>query len=115
MGGSPKSSGAEKKRRKLPTGSGPGAGDECPPKFRAVVMGPAPGVIPGTWLDLVLDQTSAPPRVVFTDLATGAVVGSLAAIPDLKVLIDCLKSQVDYRAHVDAVTGGRVDVTVVKQ
>jgi hypothetical protein len=70
---------------------------------------------PGTWLDLVLDQSNVPPRVVFADLATGAIVGSLAAIPDLDVLIQCIRSHVAYRAHVDSVAGGRVDVTVVKQ
>lgn len=55
-----------------------------------------------------------PPRVVFVDLANGATVGSLTAIPDLDVLIECLRTEA-YRAHVDSVTSGRVDVTIIKQ
>lgn len=116
MGGSTKNTGdSDSRRRKRLGGDGGQPDDRCPIKFRAVITGPAAGIMPGTWLDLVLDQTSAPPRVVFTDVASGAIVGSLAAVPNLDVLIECLRSQVEYRAHVESVDGGKVDVTVIRQ
>ena len=36
-------------------------------------------------------------------------------IPDLDVLIRCLEVGVAYRAYVESVAGGRVDVTVIQQ
>ncbi len=112
MGGSTTTNSTKKKRRAAQSGGG---GDDCPLKLRAVITGPASGVSPGTWLEVKLDRTSSPPRVVLFDLAGGSIVGSLTGIPDLDVLIRCLENGVDYRAYTDTVAGGRIDVTVVKQ
>ena len=112
MGGSTTTNSVRKKRRAVQSGGG---GDDCPVKLRAVITGPASGVSPGTWLEVKLDRTSSPPRVVLFDLASGTIVGSLTGLPDLDVLIRCLENGVDYRAYTDAVAGGRIDVTVVKQ
>ena len=112
MGGSTTTNSARNKGRPAYSSGG---GDDCPLKLRAVITGPASGVSPGTWLEVKLDRTSSPPRVVLFDLAGGSVVGSLTGIPDLDVLIRCLENGVDYRAYTDAVVGGRIDVTVVKQ
>lgn len=113
MGGSStKSSTSRRKARAAGTG---GEGDGCPTKLKAIITSPARGISPGAWLDVTLDQTLAPPRVVLFDLTSGNIVGSLTGIPDLDVLIRCLQNDVSYRAYVEGVTGGRVDVTVIKQ
>ncbi len=112
MGGSTTTNSTRKKGRAARLG---GDGDDCPLKLRAVITGPASGVSPGTWLEVKLDRTSLPPRVLLSDLASNAIVGSLTGIPNLDVLIRCLENGVDYRAYTDAVAGGRIDVTVVKQ
>ncbi len=112
MGGSSTTNSIRRKAR--PTQSG-GGSDDCPVKLRAVITSPASGIGPGTWLEVKLDRTSSPPRVVLFDLAAGTVVGSLTGIPNLDVLIRCLEDGVDYRAYTDAVSGGRIDVTIVKQ
>lgn len=112
MGGSTTTNTGRKNARAAQPGGGR---DDCPLKLRAVITSPASGVSPGTWLEVKLDRTSTPPRVVLFDLAGGTIVGSLTGIPDLDVLIRCLENGVDYRAYTDAVAGGRIDVTVVKQ
>ena len=114
MGGSSTKTTSGRKRGQAAQ-SGGGV-DDCPLKLRAVVTGPASGISPGAWLEVKLDRTSAPPRVVLLDLAGGGtIVGSLTGIPDLDVIIRCLENGVDYRAYTDSVAGGRIDVTVVKQ
>lgn len=114
MGGSSNTSFNATRSGATPSGNAPGGKLRCPAKLRAVVTGPAPGIQSGAWLNVQLEPATNPPRVVFVDIASGAIVGSLTAIPDLDVLIECLRLET-YRAHVDAVTGGRVDVTVIKQ
>jgi hypothetical protein len=52
--------------------------------------------------------------VILVDEVTLATVGSLAGIPNLATLIRCLDQGVAYRAYVDRVDGGRIDVTVVR-
>jgi hypothetical protein len=52
---------------------------------------------------------------VLVDVSSGAIMGSLMGIPDLAKLKECVKSGVRYRAHVEAVAGGRVDVTVIRR
>ncbi|MGZ8287095.1 MAG: hypothetical protein ACXW27_11995 [Allosphingosinicella sp.] len=100
--------------RRRGTGTG-GQDDGCPPKIKAVITGPAGGISPGAWLGVALDQAPPPPRVVLFDITTKTIVGSLTGIPNLDVLIRCLQDGVEYRAHVENVAGGRVDVTVIKQ
>ena len=116
MGGSSSSSRRRKRSGTRPRGQG---GDDsanpCPPKIATSITGPAPGIAAGTWLDVQLDKTSTPNRVLVYDPSARAVVGSIAGIPDLHVLIDCLNNGVQYRAYVDQVVGGRVDITLVRQ
>ena len=96
-------------------GSGGGGSSGCPAKLKTILLSPASGITAGTWLDLVLDDSPPTPKVLVSNTATGAIVGSLGAVPDLVTLIDCLRNGVRYRAYVDSVTGGRVDITVIRQ
>jgi len=114
MGGSSRKLGGKSTGAK-PRGNGAGEDDKCPKRLSAAVTAPAPGISPGAWLEVELDRTTQPNRVVLFDLASRAIVGSLAGIPGLNVLIECLESGVEYRAYVDNVVGGRVDITVVQQ
>lgn len=114
MGGSDsKSTSASRKPRSGERGAG--TRDSCPRKFKTIITSPARGLVPGAWLDVILDRNSAPSRVVLIDLASSAVVGSLTGIPNLDVLIRCLEAGVAYRGYVESVAGGRVDVTVIQQ
>lgn len=88
--------------------------DGCPRKLKAVVSGPVAGVQAGTWLEVILQPGRNPAPVVLVDVASGAVMGSLMGIPKLAELRECLTNGVRYRAHVEAVSGGRVDVTVIR-
>lgn len=115
MGGSSPKSSNRGSRKPRTGGTGPEGRDGCPKKFKTVISGPARGLEPGAWLDVILDRTSTPSRVVLIDLAGGAIVGSLTGIPDLDMLIQCLEAGVGYRAYVESVAGGRVDVTVIQQ
>ena len=123
MGGS--SGGKSRRRTSSGTGStgqgsaggaagGSGGSPACPAKISASVAAPAPGIAAGSWLDVVLDILTQPNRVVLVDSA-GATVGSISGIPGLATLIACLASGVAYRAYVDRINGGRVDVTLVRQ
>lgn len=96
-------------------GAGGPGGLECPLKISAVVTGPAPGITAGSWLEVQLDTSTDPPRVTLLDPAAGVTVGSISGIPGLNILIQCLNGGVSYRAYVDKVDGGRVDVTLVRQ
>ena len=113
MGGSSTNSGGVRRTGAAPRPEGPASEDRCPVRFRAVVTGPAAGIVAGSWLEVQLQPTS-PSRVIFVDVSSGSIVGSLTAVPNLDLFIDCLRDH-RYRAYVDGVVGGRVDVTVVKQ
>lgn len=115
MGGSSSKSSTSGGRKPGSGGTGGESRDNCPRKIKTVITSPARGLAPGSWLDVTLDHNSTPPRVILIDLASGAAVGSLAGIPNLDVLIRCLQAGVAYRAYVESVTGGRVDVTVIQQ
>lgn len=100
------------RRTTVPTGLGSGL--ECPSRISTVVSGPAGGITAGDWLDVRLDRTAGPARIILVDQVTQTPVGSLAGIPDLATLIRCLENAVAYRAYVDRVDGGRIDVTVIR-
>lgn len=87
--------------------------DPCPDRLSAHVTGPVRGIAANTWLDVELDGEA--PSVVFVDPVTGEKVGSLAGVRRLADIIRCLMRGVTYRAYVDAVSGGRVEVTVTRQ
>jgi hypothetical protein len=101
-----------------PTKRGPVAGgrsgQDCPSRLTTVVSGPAAGITKGSWLEVRVDRSAGGPRVILVDEVTGATVGSLAGVPNLAVLIRCLDDGVPYRALVDHVDGGRIDVTVIQ-
>jgi hypothetical protein len=94
-----------------------GAGDraECPPSLRASVTGPTDDIVEGSWLLVTLDKSADPIKAVLVDPVSGNIVGSLAGVPKLAILIRCLDEGVDYRAYVDKIDGGRVDVSLARQ
>jgi len=94
-----------------------GQGDDlkCPKKVRASIAGPSDGITEGSYLEVQLDQTSNPERVVLFDEATNSIVGALAGIPNLPLLMRCLKEGVEYLAYVEEVDGGRIDVILARQ
>jgi len=106
--------GADSKPKKKVPGAGPGSGRDCPTRFTTIVTGPAEGITKGAWLDVRIDRSSGQPRVVLIDEVTNATVGSLAGVPNLAILIRCLEDGVTYRAIVDHVDGGRIDITVLQ-
>jgi hypothetical protein len=101
-----------------PTKRGPavevGSGQDCPSRLTTIVSGPTAGITKGSWLEVRVDWSGGGPRVILVDEVTGATVGSLAGVPNLAVLIRCLDDGVPYRALVDRVDGGRIDVTVIQ-
>jgi hypothetical protein len=115
-----RTSGSASAKSGQPTGAGARGGTipigpECPSKLRAPITGPRPGIAAGSWLDVQLDDSAEPVRVVLRDPIREEIVGSISGIPGLAVLIQCLGAAVVYRAYVDRVDGGRVDVTLVRQ
>lgn len=106
--------GADPKPPKRSSSSGFGSGEDCPSRIATIISGPAAGISRGAWLDVRVDWTGGQARVILVDEVTLATVGSLAGIPNLATLIRCLDQGVAYRAYVDRVDGGRIDVTVVR-
>jgi len=101
-----------------PTKKGPaaglGSGQDCASRLTTVISGPAAGITKGAWLEVRIDKNGGRPRVVLVDEVSLATVGSLAGVPNLAILIRCLEAGVRYRAIVDHVDGGRIDITVVQ-
>jgi hypothetical protein len=97
------------------TGGGSGGGGECPETLSTTLVGPVPGACaPGDVLDVTIVATPPPPRVVCVHRATGRPVGAIGGVPGLGLLLECLEAGISYEAVVDAVSGGRVDVTLRK-
>lgn len=92
-----------------------GGGNECPVSIRTSIAGPTDEIVEGSWLLVQLDATTDPHRVVLIDEVSAKIVGALAGVPNLPLLIRCLDEGVSYRAYVEAVDGGRVDVTLARQ
>ena len=97
-------------------GGGSGSGGSqlnCPASFPTSLIGPAPGtMVVNDMLDVNLQALPLPARAVCLSRSSGAVVGAIGGIPGLAVFLECLSSGVAYEAHVDAIVGGRVDITV---
>ena len=106
--------GSDAKPTKRGTVAEGGSGRDCPSRLTTVVSGPAAGITKGSWLEVRVDRGAGGPRVILVDEVTSATVGSLAGVPNLAVLIRCLEDGVPYRALVDNVDGGRIDVTVIQ-
>lgn len=85
----------------------------CPDVVPTTITGPAGGIAPNSWLDVQLQPGA--PGAVFVNPVTGTVVGSLAGVSGLARLIRCMREGVAYRAYVDSVSGGRVEVTITRQ
>lgn len=112
-------------RRRAGSGGGGGGGSPggsgevgellCPSSLTAVLVGPAAGACSvGDVLDVTLITAPPPGRAVCVHRATAATVGAIAGIPGLARFLDCLAEGVVYEAQVDAIVGGRIDVTVRK-
>jgi hypothetical protein len=106
--------GSDAKPTKKGPAAGLGSGQDCPDRLTTIVAGPAGGITKGAWLSVRIDRSGGQPRVVLIDEVTNITVGSLAGIPNLAILIRCLEDGVPYRAIVDHVDGGRIDVTVLR-
>ena len=97
------------------TGGGGGGGggyDACLIHTNTSLASPNPAVVGtlgiGSVLDVVLNATGANP-VVEVRTAAGAVAGTLAGIPILRTLIECLQGGSTYVFEVSGISGGRVD------
>ena len=101
-----------RRKRFLPQGLGPG--QDCPSRLTTVITGPAAGITKGAWLEVRMDKSGGQPRVVLVDEVLARYGGSLAGVPNLAILMRCLEAGVPYRAIVDHVDGGRIDITVVQ-
>ena len=102
-----------KPTKKVPA-AGLGPGQDCPSRLTTVITGPAAGITKGAWLEVRIDKSGGQPRVVLVDEVSLATVGSLAGVPNLAILMRCLEAGVPYRAIVNHVDGGRIDITVVQ-
>ena len=87
---------------------------DCPERLEAVVSGPDRGFSRGMYLDVVLDESSGAPRVLTRDAVDGRTLGAIGGIPDLSRLIRCLRAGAVYRAVVNAVDGGRTEISVLR-
>jgi len=77
------------------------------------LIGPVPGgCAVGDLLQVIFQPTPPPGRIICVHIGTGATVGAIGGIPGLSKVIECLQAGVQYEAHVDNITGGRVDLTV---
>lgn len=96
------------------SGSGSAGGQlNCPTSFATSLIGPVAGAMAvSDLLDVVLQASPPPARAVCVHRSNGAIVGSIGGIPGLAVFLQCLEAGVAYEAHVDAIVGGRVDITV---
>jgi hypothetical protein len=106
--------GSDPKPPRRSSASGLGSGQDCPSRIATAISGPAAGIAKGEWLEVRVDRSGGHPRVVLVHKVTFVTVGSLAGVPDLATLMRCLDQGVPYRAHVDRVDGGRIDVTVIR-
>jgi hypothetical protein len=93
-------------------GGGDGGGSACDISLDATLASPVPGVVGtlsvGDILSVNLNATGAAPIVEVT-ADTGAVAGTLAGLPNLRTLIQCLQDGVAYEFEVTSITGGRVE------
>jgi hypothetical protein len=93
-------------------GSGGGGTDPCRITRDATLASPNPTVVGtlhvGDVLDVALNAAGAAP-IVEVRTNAGAVAGTLAGLPNLRTLIECLRNAVAYEFEVTAISGGRVD------
>ncbi len=116
MGGSSSKTSTGGGRKPRPGGAGVDGRDNCPTKFKAIISAPARGLSPRRVARSIPRPHDNPlSRIAGRPDGCGTTVGSLTGIPDLDVLIRCLEAGVTYRAYVESVAGGRVDVTVIRQ
>jgi len=94
-------------------GSGAGGGsDPCQISVDATLASPVPAVVAtlavGNILDVVLNATGSAP-IVEVRTSAGALAGTLAGLPNLRTVIECLRNAVSYEFEITAIAGGRVE------
>ena len=78
-------------------------------------MGPAATIEAGDLLSLQLEQTGRHPVIQLYDPVLNEIVGSVGGVPDLGVIVECLRADVVYQAFVEEVEDGFVDLTVTRR
>ena len=92
----------------------PPPGDEkpvCPSQVTATLPNPG-GISKGEKLAMILEGVEQPVLVLTT--VNGARLGAVAGVPALSQLIQCLKDQVPYEAHVDFVHTASLTCLIVR-
>ena len=93
-------------------GYGGGGSDPCRISLSTSISGPDAAVVPtiqtGNILAVFLDDNGGNP-IVKVMAPNGQVLGTLAGIPNLRALIECLNDGEDYVFVVGAINGGRVE------
>lgn len=91
---------------------GSGGSDPCAISISTSISGPNAAVVPslqtGNILPVFLDDNGNSP-VVKVMAPNNQILGSIAGIPNLRALIDCLQEGEDYVFVVGAINGGRVE------
>lgn len=91
---------------------GGGGTNPCSISLSTSISGPDAEVVPtiqtGNILAVFLDDNAGNP-IVKVMAPNGQVLGSLAGIPNLRTLIECLQDGEDYVFVVGAINGGRVE------
>lgn len=116
MGGSSGKPGGGYKRRTTkasPAGApGGGGANQCALLVHTSLAAPNPTVVASLTTGMVLEvnlNTRGATPIVEVSVASGQVAGTLAGIPQLRDLIDCMLQGEDYEFVVSAIAGGRVD------
>ena len=84
----------------------------CPPKVTVTLPNPG-GLNEGDKLALLLEGAAQPILVLAT--LGGTRLGPVAGLPGLKKLIECLKDQVPYAAHIEKITPGLLTCVIARQ
>lgn len=90
-------------------------GDEkptCPSQVTVTLPNPG-GISTGEKLAMILEGAEQPVLILTT--ANGTRLGAVAGVPGLSQLIQCLKDQVPYEAHVDFVHPASLTCLIVRQ
>lgn len=84
----------------------------CPSQVTVTFPNPG-GVSKGEKLTMILEGIDQPVLVLMT--ASSIRLGAVAGVPALAQLIQCLKDQVPYEAHVDFVHPASLTCLIVRQ
>jgi len=84
----------------------------CPSHVTVTFPNPG-GISKGEKLAMLLDGVDQP--ALFLMAATGIRLGPVAGVPALSQLIQCLKDQVPYEAHIDFVHPASLTCLIIRQ